>query len=58
VCVYLALGGVELHERDGLQCVHLQVVRVLAERCFHHSVAEHMSPLEALVRCALALQAA
>ena len=29
---------------------------MLAERCFHHSVAEHMGPLKALVRCTLALQ--
>ena len=47
VCVrsYLSLGRVKLHESDGLQSMHLQVIGVLSEGCFHHGITEHMSPL-------------
>ena len=42
---YLSLGRVKLHESDGLQSMHLQVIGVLTEGCFHHGITEHMSPL-------------
>ena len=44
-CVYLSLRRIKLHEGDGLQGVHLQIVGVLAKCGFHHSIAQHMSPL-------------
>ena len=42
---YLSLGRIELHESDGLQSMHLEVIGVLTEGCFHHGITEHMSPL-------------
>jgi hypothetical protein len=52
---HLSLGGVELHEGDGLQGVHLQVIAVLPEGAFHNCIPQHVGPLKPLVRCAVTL---